>query len=95
VIAKPHISLSISIVSYYSPTAQLTTTIRSLAAALRALNRHFQVEPLSVVLVDNSEFAKVRGHPQLINLRRSADDLSVLPQECSPVICWQSPEGIS
>ncbi len=58
-IAKPHISLSISIVSYYSPAAQLTTTIRSLAAALQALNRHFQVEPLSVVLVDNSEFVHI------------------------------------
>ena len=57
--AKPHISLSISIVSYYSPPAQLTTTVRSLTAALQSLNRYFEVDPLSVVLVDNSEIVHV------------------------------------
>lgn len=68
-------SLTISIVSYYSPMAQLVPTVASLAAALKALHARYPEAPLLVYLVDNSEdgIISARDYEQLQELLQAAD----------------------
>ena len=75
-------SLTISIVAYHSPLAELESTLSSLSAALAAYRDHFPGASTSVYLVDNSEDSDIsaRDFERLQELLQPAETQLTLIQ---------------
>ena len=80
--AAPDNSLTISIVAYHSPLAELETTLSSLSVALAAYRDHYPGASTLVYLVDNSEDSEIsaRDFERLQEFLQSAETQLTLIQ---------------